>query len=354
MKRLLTYGGVALLAVAGTWTALTVSNHGGGAAPQSGPAHPATATITRQDLVDTKTVNGSLTYSGEHRVSATAAGTVTWVAADGSVIRRGRPLLKIDRKPLVLMYGKLPLYRELQQGISTGPDIEQLERNLKALGYGDSLTVDERFSYATYLAVRQWQDDLGLPRTGRVDATQVVFAPAAVRLTEAKADVGTRIGPGRELLTVSGIRRLVHVDLDTDDQALARKNAKVTVKLPGGERIGGRITSVGTVAKSAPESQGQDGGQTTIDVDITLHKTPRTKLDQAPVDVELESERHENVLAVPVEALLALREGGFGVEVVGAAGASVVPVEIGAFGGGKAEISGTGLAEGMRVVVPAT
>ncbi|WP_248964516.1 efflux RND transporter periplasmic adaptor subunit [Sphaerisporangium perillae] len=355
MKKSLAFSGAALLAAVAAWAALALLDGGGtGTASPSEPPVPATATIARQDLVDTKTVDGALTYSGEHLLTSGAAGTVTWVAAEGTVIRRGHPLLKIDQKPLVLMYGKLPLYRQLEQGVSDGPDVEQLERNLKALGYGDFLTVDERFSYATYLAVRQWQDDLGLQRTGRVDEAQVVFVPAAVRVTEAKVDVGGRAGPGQEVLTVSGIRRLVHVDLDTDYQALARKGARVSVKLPGGERINGKITSVGTVAKSAQSGQGQDSGKTTVDVDITLNKTPRTKLDQAPVDVELESERRKGVLAVPVEALLALREGGFGVEVVEGSAPRIVPVRVGAFGSGKVEISGTGLAEGMKVGVPAT
>ncbi|MBT2231248.1 peptidoglycan-binding protein [Nonomuraea sp. NEAU-A123] len=353
MKKGLAFSGAALLAAA-AWAVLALLDGGGtGTASPSKVTVPATAAIARQDLVDTKTVDGALTYSGERLLTSGAAGTVTWVAAEGTVIRRGHPLLKIDRKPLVLMYGKLPLYRQLEQGVSDGPDVEQLERNLKALGYGDYLTVNESFSYATYLAVRQWQDDVGLQRTGRVDAAQVVFVPAAVRVTAAKVEVGGRTGPGQGVLTVSGIRRLVHVDLNTDYQALARKGAKVSVKLPGGERIAGKITSVGTVAKSAQSGQGQDNGETTVDVDITLNKTPRTKLDQAPVDVELESERHKGVLAVPVEALLALREGGFGVEVVEGSATRIVPVQVGAFGSGKVEISGTGLAEGMKVGVPA-
>ncbi|WP_433418489.1 efflux RND transporter periplasmic adaptor subunit [Microtetraspora malaysiensis] len=313
-----------------------------------------TAAITRQDLVDTKTVEGALTYSGRHHLTADAPGTVTWVATEGAVIRRGRPLLKVDREPLVLMYGRLPLYREMRLGVSDGPDVAQLERNLKALGYGAYLTVDDHFSYATYLAVRKWQHDLGLPATGRVDASQVVFLPTVVRVVDAEVSVGDKVSPGRQALTVSGIRRLVHVDLDTDDQALARKGAGVTVKLPGGEHVPGRITSVGAVAKSRGSGQGQDSGTTTIDVDITLAKTPTTKLDRAPVEVEMESERHKNVLAVPVEALLALREGGFGVEVVESGATRVVPAEIGAFGGGLVEITGAGLSEGVKVGVPAS
>ncbi|MEV7908154.1 peptidoglycan-binding protein, partial [Streptomyces anulatus] len=306
-----------------------------------------------QDLVDTKTVDGSLTYAGERRLATDASGTVTWAAAEGAVVRRGRPLLRVDRKPVVVLYGSLPLYRPLRWGMSDGPDVEQLERNLKALGYGDHLTVDDRFSYATHLAVKEWQDDAGLPETGQVDATQAVFLPAAVRVTDATVSVGDRTAPGRPFMTVSGIRRLVHVDLDTGDQGLARKGAKVTVELPGGERTTGRISAVGTVAEPVTSGQGGDDG-TTIDVDITLDRVPKARLDQAPVEVELVSERRRNVLAVPVEALLALREGGFGVEVVEGGAARVVAVETGAFGSGLVEITGAGLSEGMKVGVPAS
>jgi peptidoglycan hydrolase-like protein with peptidoglycan-binding domain len=348
VRRTLVVAGVALLAVAAAWTALTALNQDGTAATPSKAPVSATAEITRQDLVDTKTVTGALTYSGERQVSAGATGTVTWVAAEGAVIKRGRPLIRIDRKPLVLMYGKLPLYRTLGSGVSDGPDVEQLERNLRALGYGDDLTVDDHFSYATSLAVKEWQDDRGLPETGRVDAAQMIFLPSAVRVTDVKTEVGGKAGPGRQVLTVSGLRRLVHVDLDTGDQELAKKGAKVTVELPGGEQAAGKITDVGTVA----ESQGGEDDGTTIDVDITLSKTPRSKLDQAPVDVELVSERSKNVLTVPVEALLALREGGYGVEVVEGAATRTVEAKVGAFGGGRVEISGEGLAEGMKVGVP--
>jgi hypothetical protein len=354
VKKGLAVTGAGLLAVAAAWSVMTLLGTGTGAnqaTPSTSPGPAATAEITRQDLVDTKTVDGSLTYADERQLAAEASGTVTWAAAEGSVVRRGRPLMRIDRKPLVLMYGKLPLYRTLSQGVDDGADVEQLERNLKALGYGDDLTVDDHFSYATYLAVRDWQDDAGLEVTGRVDAAQVAFLPSAVRVTAAKVEVGDKARPGGQALTVSGLRRLVHVDLDTGDQAMARKGAKVTVELPGGERAAGKITSVGTVAKSSGQ---QDDDTTTIDVDITLNKTPKTRLDQAPVQVDLVSEQRKNVLTVPVEALLALREGGFGVEVVEGASTRTAAVEIGAFGSGQVEITGAGLAEGMKVGVPAS
>ena len=81
-----------------------------------------------------------------------------------------------------------------------------------------------------------------------------------------------------------------------------------TVELPGGERMRGRVSSVGTVARAA--GRDEEDGETVIDVEITLRGRPKTRLDRAPVEVELVSERVEDVLTVPVEALLALREGG--------------------------------------------
>ena len=59
------------------------------------------------------------------------------------------------------------------------------------------------------------------------------------------------------------------------------------------------------------------------------------------------------MLTVPVAALLALAEGGYGVEVVDGSTSHYVAVETGLFAGGRVEVSGDGLAEGMTVGMPA-
>ncbi|MCG5211791.1 peptidoglycan-binding protein [Streptosporangium soli] len=336
-------GGV-VVALAGTY--LVMSNDDEAPAPPE-KAATATAEIMRGDLVDTKAVDGRLAYDGERTIDATRAGTVTHVPAKGAVVGRGRALYGVDRDPIILMYGRLPLYRTLQQGVSDGPDVEQLERNLRALGHGAGLTVDDHFSWATTRAVRDWQDDRGLPETGAVTADQVVFLPARVRVAGTGVALGDRVAPGRRVLALTGTRKMVRVDLPADDQDLARKNAEVAVELPGGRRAKGKITRVGTVAVKAED------GTSTIEVDVTLSSLKQVgRLDQAPVTVRLESERVRKVLSVPVEALLALREGGFGVEVVADGGRRIAAVRTGAYGGGRVEISGEGLAAGMKVGVP--
>ncbi|CAM5624193.1 Vitamin B12 import ATP-binding protein BtuD [Streptomyces alboniger] len=68
----------------------------------------------------------------------------------------------------------------------------------------------------------------------------------------------------------------------------------------------------------------------------------------AAVDVTLKADSRENVLVVPVNALVAQRGGGYAVEVVTADGTEYRPVKLGMFADGKVEVSGTGIKEGTR------
>ncbi len=64
-----------------------------------------------------------------------------------------------------------------------------------------------------------------------------------------------------------------------------------------------------------------------------------------------------NVLVVPVNALLALANGGYAVEEVEATGVhQLVGVSVGLFDDapGWSQVTGNGLAAGQRVVVPAS
>jgi hypothetical protein len=89
-----------------------------------------------------------------------------------------------------------------------------------------------------------------------------------------------------------------------------------------------------------------------VTVDITLDDpTTAGTLDQAPVSVMITSSAARNVLAVPVEALLALREGGYAVQVAHGGTTSLVGVKLGAFADGWVQVDGA-IKEGDAVVVP--
>jgi peptidoglycan hydrolase-like protein with peptidoglycan-binding domain len=359
-KRRAVWAAAAALAVAvaagGGWFIATT----GGDGQQTGATNlpPATAKVIKEDLADSEQVDGTLGYGDEHLATSGLPGVITWQPTEGSTVTRGKPLYKIDNLPVVLMYGSLPPYRTLKTGVGDGADIEDLERNLDALGY-DGITVDQAWSSSTTDAVKAWQEDLGLPQTGRVDLGRVVMAPASVRVTEQKAQVGARTVPGQPVLTYTGTARVVSIDLDVSNQGLARKGAKVTVTLPDNKKTKGTVSTVGTVAHQTsgqsssgnPPNSTQDGA--TIDVTVTLDDPKAAgTLDSAPVDVDFVSELHKGVLTVPVASLLALREGGYGVELVEGSTTRLVAVEVGLFAGGRVEVKGADIAEGMNVGVP--
>ncbi|GAA1659356.1 peptidoglycan-binding protein [Catellatospora bangladeshensis] len=319
---------------------------GGDEATASGPVR--TATVTRQDLADTETKTGILGYGTEYTVAARASGTVTWLPAENALVDRGKPLYRVDDQPVVLLYGTMPAYRQLRSG-SEGPDVKQLEQNLKALGYG-GFTVDREYTGATADAVRRWQEDLGLPETGTVEPGRVVYAAGQVRVDARSAAVGDLVQPGTPLLTRTGVDRAVVVELEVADERLAETGAAVEVELPDGRRVPGKVGAVQTVI--TPGGNGAEPA-TSLEVTVTLAGKEAVRgFDQAAVDVGFTADTREGVLTVPVAALLALAEGGYGLELVEGGSTRITAVETGLFAAGRVEVSGDGLAEGAVVGMP--
>jgi peptidoglycan hydrolase-like protein with peptidoglycan-binding domain len=237
-------------------------------------------------------------------------------------------------------------------GVADGADVRQLEQNLVALGYGDGLDVDEHFDSETRDALREWQDAIGVAETGSLELGDAVFLPGARRIGSVQTTVGSPAQPGGVLLETTSTKAVVMVALDARRQDLVHKGDSVQVELPSGRTVNGKVTSVGTVAEieSAAEEPGQDS-VATIDVEIAVSGVKG--LDGAPVDVGLATERQRGVLAVPVEALLALRGGGYAVEVLRGGVRTLRAVDTGTFADGWVQVTGRGLSEGTTVVTPA-
>jgi hypothetical protein len=284
--------------------------------------------------------------------SYSGSGTVTSLPRAGTVIERGGALYRLDGDPIVLMYGSTPAYRALRSGISHGPDVRELEQNLLTLGF-DPGTVDDAFTSATAAAVSDWQESVGLERTGAIELGRVVFLPGPRRVGEHKASVGSVLSGGSEVLATSSTKRVVSVALDASLQDLARKGERVEVTLPAGATVRGRITAVGRVAREVQSSDSDPNAEQQLVIDVTIELRSKRgigRLDEAPVSVGLAQETRRNVLAVPVNALVARRGGGYGVEL--AAGHRIAPVQAGLFADGYVEVSGSAVRRGTRVVVP--
>jgi peptidoglycan hydrolase-like protein with peptidoglycan-binding domain len=347
---------VAVVTLAGgaVWA---LAGAGSASGTESTTAAHTTATVQRLDLVQHETVAGTLAYDDSHALYAQRSGTVTALRRPGAVVERGEALYWVDAEPVALFYGSVPMWRRLDASSSDGADVRQLEQNLVALGYDPyaSIEVDEDWDWATTAAVKRRQEDLGRTETGAVELGEIVFLPGSRRIGEQRTTVGAPVQPGGEVMDTSSTSQVVTVALDADKRSLVKTGDKVTAELPDGSTVQGTIADVSKVAESEQDPQSGEEGGPTIEVLIELARGSKTGyFDEAPVDVELVKETAKNVLSVPVHALLALAEGGYAVEVVGANGVTrLVAVEPGMFADGLVEITGKEIAEGAKVVVPA-
>ncbi|MEU4192417.1 peptidoglycan-binding protein [Kribbella sp. NPDC026611] len=334
-----------------------VAARGLGLADSRGDDHAAVATptatakVTKGTLVDTQKVAGQLGYGEAKNVLGKLGGTVTGLPAAGSVLHRGQVVYRADDKPIILLYGSLPAYRALSVGMK-GADVLQFEQNLAALGY-DGFTVDTKFSAATAKAVKQWQHDLGLDKTGTVELGRAIYAPGPIRVDTVKVSVGDN-AQGGALLTYTGTARVVTADLELSDRRLVRVGAAVRVVLPDGKEIPGKVVGAATVVVTGQggDNSGSDDSTTKLRVTVALGNKAAVGLEAATADVEFAASARVGVLTVPVAALLALAEGGYGVEVISGSTSRIVAVRTGMFADGRVEVTGQGLAAGMTVGVP--
>lgn len=156
------------------------------------PAGDTTAEVTSRTLTESSTAGGTLGYGSTLELYDRLSGTFTWLPAVGAVIARGGTLFRVNNLPVALMYGPVPAYRTLKEGVSKGPDVAELNENLTALGYDPygAITAGEVFGEATAAAVRRWQKAEGLSETGAVELGRIIFAPGARRVTAVKVALG--------------------------------------------------------------------------------------------------------------------------------------------------------------------
>jgi membrane fusion protein, multidrug efflux system len=367
-RRLLQAG----LAVVLTVVAVLVITRRSGddASDTGGDGASSTAEVSVRTLVQSEAIEGTLGFGEVHGLTAGRAGTLTSSAAAGSTVDRGGDLFSVDRQPTVLLFGDVPVYRALDESFDDGPDVAQLEENLAALGYTDDgqMVVDEHFDDATADAVESWQDARGVEVTGTVVQGDVVFLPGAVRMAEPRLDLGATVQAGEAVVDYTSTTQSVQVQLEIAQADLAQVGDHVTVSLPDGSETAGTVTAVadastsddsaaeGTApgAASGEASASEDEAAATVDVTVSLDDpAAATSFTTASVDVLFTSRQVEDVLTVPVTALLALLGGGYAVEVPNDDGTSrFVPVEPGLFADGYVEITGDGIDEGTPVVVP--
>jgi hypothetical protein len=388
-------GVVIVVAAAAIGAALASGAFRGSSGPASASSgyKTGTATVTRQSLTSQTQENATLGDAGTWSVavpssssssssssaasssssSAAGSGTFTWLPQIGQVIHQGQQIYGVSGGPVVLLYGSVPAYRDLSEGM-TGADVTELNRDLVKLGYATRAALGPRsgwdyYSAETAYAVGLLQTKLGLTVTGTLPLGQAAVLPGPALVTGLGTSTSLS-GPataGTVVLTATSVTPVVTVELDPSLQAEVKDGEQVSITLPDGSTTPGVVTQVGRVAttpsSSSSNSTSQSGNSSnssasgsgaTITVLVSLtHPKAAGKLNQAPVTVTITTGSVSDALTVPVNALLAQPGGKYAVEVTGPGGHHLVNVTPGMFddAAGQVQVSGN-LTAGQHVVVP--
>ena len=251
--------------------------------------------------------------------------------------------------------------REMEEGegsVVDGAEALAIENAQKA--YDDALkSYNEGVDQESELAkAKEELEELKLSaKSETFSPTNAYASKTAIIVGSYVSDVGSAVTLNSPLYNISSIGIEVVFQVDATDQETVSLGDSVEIELPTDERVPTVITFIDQVVT---QTQAGEFIEVTLEV---LNPEEIEAYDQAPVKVFVTTEISENVLYVPVNALLALAEGGYALEIYdgeldgatfeGESGVdtSYVAVEIGVFTDGFVEVKGN-ISEGQTVVVP--
>ena len=306
--------------------------------------------------------------------------SAAWKAADTSI--------KASEESITLLRDETnPETKEKKAAGTLDGEIEDLEQSIekqkriKALEEGKESGIDATEALAIETAQKAYDDALEAYNEGidqeaelakakeelkdlELTAKSETFSPTNAYASSTPLIVGSYINKVGGAVTING--QMYNVSstgievlfwLPAADQDTVALGENVEIELPTDERTDTTIKFIDQVV-----TETQSGNFIQVKLDVT-NPEEIDIYDQAPVKVFVTTEVSQDVLYVPVNALIALAEGGYAVEIYngdsetevfsGESGvdSTYVGVEIGVFTDGYVEIVGN-ISEGQLVIVP--
>lgn len=296
---------------------------------------------------------------------------VTSLAPVGTSVREGEVVMTLSGRPVFLLVGAVPSYRDLGPTMA-GDDVRQLEEALERLGFdpgradgvydaatGDAVARMYRQAAAEPLMASEEQlavvrpDHAGLVDGAlaaagvQVPADEVIFVPSApVRVAEHAAELGARADA--PLLAVTDSVITVIGALPIEEAGLVAEGMEVAIDEPD---LG--ISATGTVSGVAgqPGTNGADGFH--VSFEVTVADAPQALVGASVrLTIPIESTQTAGQV-VPVSAVSLGADGSSRVQRSVDGQLEFVPVEPGFSAEGYVTISATGveLAVGDMVVI---
>jgi peptidoglycan hydrolase-like protein with peptidoglycan-binding domain len=357
------------------------------AATRPPPPTRLTEPVTRRGIQETVQGAGTVGFSRTRDITIPEpangdAAVVTAVNAEaGDQVTSGEVVCTVAGRPVFVVSGDFPLYRDILPGDS-GPDVRQVQEALRQLGWLSpldgvfgtqtqaavaALYKDRGFSPPTLEPSADEEDESPEPDAGAhpksssatqaprespgggvyVPAAEIVFTPAmpAMVLSTTISVGATLAGPAYQLASGRAFV-VIKVPPSQGDQVKHGMKARLTDPA-GGETVGGTVVSVG-------EATSDEASGLTVPVTVRYRRAPPVSAAGSQVQVTIQTRSSTaRLLTVPQSAVFTSADGALSVLRVRSGKTDRVPVTLGASGSGFVEVTPTAstLVVGDRVVV---
>jgi len=367
MRRRTAAGGllviVVLAALAG-WLAGTLIRSPAEVAARRAPPEPSPILVPAEERVLSTDVvtRGTGRFGSPQTLSLTPTDLkggrqlVTRLPRAGTKLAEGDVVLEVSGRPVFLLRGSVPSYRDLGPGI-VGRDVHQLEAALERIGF-DPGPVDGTFDTGTEDALAELYARAGFDPVRATEAQLAAVRPLEAELLDnARARPGIQlpadevifvrstparvselfVGRGdspRRLMTVTDVFVAIDSSVPLEEAPLVKPGMKVLIDEPD---LG--IDESGVVSRVAgtPGTNGVDGFH--VYIEVTVDGSP-ARLVGTSVRLTVPVESTEGaVLAVPVSALSLAPDGSSRVQRATNGGLEFVRVEPGLSADGFVEVT---------------
>jgi peptidoglycan hydrolase-like protein with peptidoglycan-binding domain len=223
------------------------------------------------------------------------AGLITTLPVRNTQLPEGGIMLTASGRPVFVLQGKIPAYRDLVPGTS-GNDVRQLEQGLKRLRF-DPGPIDGTYDERTSAAVAQWYKSAGFEPFGPTPdqlaaAAAAAAARRAVDAARAKAEHANKAAAA-EIQAAIAERALIVLDPRQPETARAAAEAKL---------------ELARAAARKAQLEGEVEIQAALDAQKVAEREARLAADRADRDAaDLDIAKRKLGVQVPADEIVFIR-----------------------------------------------
>lgn len=272
--------------------------------------------ITRGDVVYDEPVQVSLSGSFASQPERLI---VTQAVENGDVLKEGDVVVEVVGRPVLLLVGEIPMYRDLRPG-ATGDDVLQLEQAMARLGFLAE-EADETWTDATGSAVAAWYESVGYRANGlsnedeealrgardRVRAAEGAVADSITALNESRSGAGRSaiLAAEGEVKAARDALNLARLDAEWANEDAAAALEQAEADLSAAEEALADSES----ANPPPTAEEREAMEAEVAAAQDALRTAERDVERVDTEQETLVAQAENRVDVATAALSELRKG---------------------------------------------